>query len=344
MIRFNDLDGVRILGTGSSVTLTQNQIWSNDGLGIDLGGDSVTANDGGDVDTGPNELMNFPTVPSPVESGPNLSVAFGLDLAPGFYRVEFFKNPPPGADPSGYGEGEAFASSVVVQRVGAGPQGFNHAFAGSAGDVITATTTHCTDATMACSAPGSTSEFSFAVTAVTTVVELVSFTAVGDDTSVLLEWRTASELNNLGFHLHRALSEAGPWTRITPSLIPGLGSSPEGASYSFRDTGLANGVRYFYRLEDIDARSGSTFHGPVSAVPEVVPPADEEENASGSEDSESAGSPEETRTYGRPEDASFRVVSRTKRRRGRGAFDARLRCHRDPRRSPRLRPRLRPAH
>ncbi len=90
----------------------------------------------------------------------------------------------------------------------------------------------------------------------TTAVDLMSFDAVGADSAVGLSWRTGSELNNLGFHLYRSPSATGPWTRITPSLIPGLGSSPEGASYSFRDTGLVNGVRYFYRLEDIDSESG----------------------------------------------------------------------------------------
>jgi len=50
---------VRILGD-SSVTLTQNQIWSNDGLGLNLNADGVTANDPGDTDVGPNSLLNFP--------------------------------------------------------------------------------------------------------------------------------------------------------------------------------------------------------------------------------------------------------------------------------------------
>ncbi|MCG6923367.1 MAG: right-handed parallel beta-helix repeat-containing protein, partial [Acidobacteria bacterium] len=156
----------------------------------------------------------------------------------------------------------------------------------------------------------------------TTVVELLSFHAVGSDSAVDLSWRTGSELRNLGFHLHRALSEDGPWTRVTSSLIPGLGSSPEGASYSYRDAGLTNGVRYFYRLEDIDSESGSTFHGPVSAVPGASPPA-EDEDSGGSEGSDegegsdpsSGDSPGDVtpQTYGRPEDVSFRVVSRTKR-------------------------------
>ena len=103
----------------------------------------------------------------------------------------------------------------------------------------------------------------------TTEVELSSFTASPGDGSVLLEWRTESELDNLGFHLYRALSDAGPWTRLTSSLIPGLGSSAVGQAYSYRDTGLSNGTRYFYRLEDVDASSKVTSHGPVSAVPQA---------------------------------------------------------------------------
>jgi hypothetical protein len=40
-----------------------------------------------------------------------------------------------------------------------------------------------------------------------------------------------------------------------------------GASYTWRDAGLLNGTRYYYRLEDVDASSKTTSHGPVSAVP-----------------------------------------------------------------------------
>ncbi len=109
----------------------------------------------------------------------------------------------------------------------------------------------------------------------TTVVTLQSFGATGLDSVVELRWRTASELDNLGFHVYRAASENGPWTRLTPSLIPGLGSSAVGQAYSFRDTGLTNGTRYFYRLDDVDARSKTTSHGPVSAVPSAAAPASE---------------------------------------------------------------------
>ena len=82
----------------------------------------------------------------------------------------------------------------------------------------------------------------------TNVPGTVSFEAWPSDSTVGLTWETGSELSNLGFHLYRGVSAGGPWTRITPSLIPGLGSSPVGASYSWTDNGLENGVEYFYRL------------------------------------------------------------------------------------------------
>ncbi len=119
----------------------------------------------------------------------------------------------------------------------------------------------------------------------TTEVKLQSFSAVAGDAAVSLEWRTASELDNLGFHVYRAPSEHGPWTRLTASLIPGLGSSAVGQAYAFRDTGLANGTRYFYRLEDVDAASKATSHGPVSAVPGAGAPG----GAPGSEPRASSG-------------------------------------------------------
>ena len=105
-----------------------------------------------------------------------------------------------------------------------------------------------------------------------TAVRLMSFAAIPGDGTVTLEWRTGSELDNLGFHVYRGPSADGPWSRLTSSLIPGLGSSPIGQSYSWMDGGLANGVTYYYRLEDVDTSSVSTFHGPVSATPQGATP------------------------------------------------------------------------
>jgi hypothetical protein len=104
-------------------------------------------------------------------------------------------------------------------------------------------------------------------TLATTAVELLSFEARGLDGTVELTWETGSELDNLGFHLYRSSSEAGPFERITRQVIPGLGSSPAGARYSYPDTGLTNDVTYYYKLEDIETTGPTEKHGPVSATP-----------------------------------------------------------------------------
>ena len=71
----------------------------------------------------------------------------------------------------------------------------------------------------------------------------VSFEASPGDSAVELSRgaRRPSSTTSASMSIAR-LSENGPWERITPSLIPGLGSSPEGASYSWTDTGLVNGT------------------------------------------------------------------------------------------------------
>jgi hypothetical protein len=143
---------------------------------------------------------------------------------------------------------------------------------------------------------------------ITTEVELSSFTATGEDGAVAVSWTTASELHNLGFHLYRSTSAAGPFERVTASVIPGLGSSPSGASYSYRDSGLLNGVAYFYQLEDVETTGHTKRHGPVSATPQAgLGPA-----AGTSPPSDGTAPPASSAriTYGDPSRVSLRVMER----------------------------------
>ncbi|MFQ5967888.1 MAG: choice-of-anchor Q domain-containing protein, partial [Acidimicrobiia bacterium] len=148
---------------GLSGAVLRNSIYGNGSLGIDLATNGITPNDPGDVDGGPNGLLNFPVITSAGEAGGTVIVDFDLDLAAGDYRVEFFDNPS-GADPSGNGEGEVLVSSVNIAHTGSGVESFSHSFLGSAGDVITTTNTHCTNP--GCTAFDATSEFSGAVTVI----------------------------------------------------------------------------------------------------------------------------------------------------------------------------------
>jgi len=154
----------------------------------------------------------------------------------------------------------------------------------------------------------------------TTAVTLKSFAAEAGDREVLLVWETGSELDNLGFHLYRSETASGPWQRITASLIPGLGSSPDGATYSYRDLGLANGTTWYYLLEDVETTGRTKRHGPVEATPR--------EELAGSPEGAHTADPEapgaDDRTawirYGTPDDTDLRVVGR-----GAGSVEVELR-------------------
>jgi hypothetical protein len=105
-------------------------------------------------------------------------------------------------------------------------------------------------------------------------VALASFTATEGDGQVLLEWETASEIDNIGFNLYRSTSEGGPYVRINDSLIPSKAlGSVVGACYSYTDSDVINGTTYYYKLEDVDVYSHAEFHGPISATPGAQPTA-----------------------------------------------------------------------
>ncbi|MCF7975826.1 MAG: right-handed parallel beta-helix repeat-containing protein [Phycisphaerae bacterium] len=99
-----------LLSIGNRVTA--NSIFSNGEIGINLydrySHDWVTENDPGDIDTGPNRLMNFPVLTSAMATPGRLIVKGTIDTHnPKQAMLEFFANSAPD-DATGYGEGEIF--------------------------------------------------------------------------------------------------------------------------------------------------------------------------------------------------------------------------------------------
>jgi uncharacterized repeat protein (TIGR01451 family) len=100
----------------------------------------------------------------------------------------------------------------------------------------------------------------------TTAVDLASFTATGAGDAVRVAWRTATEIDNLGFNLYRADWIDAPRTKLNAALIPGQApGSPVGGSYQFVDGVVQPGARYYYWLEDVDLYGRATLHGPITA-------------------------------------------------------------------------------
>jgi hypothetical protein len=79
-------------------------------------------------------------------------------------------------------------------------------------------------------------------------VELTSFTAVGNNGVVELNWETATEINNLMFEIERR-TEASEFRTI--GYVDGAGTSTEPINYSYTDRTVENGS-YIYRLKQID--------------------------------------------------------------------------------------------
>jgi hypothetical protein len=155
-IAFATRDGVRLVsGTGNAIV--GNSIFLNGVLGIDLGSDGPTANDGGnppDGDSGANDLQNFPVLSTSILIANGLiQVAGQLDSTPNSsIRVEFFNNPDFDLYAASSAQGRHFLSSATVATDGNGHGVFtvNLAFSTADGPYITATAT----------GSGGTSEFS----------------------------------------------------------------------------------------------------------------------------------------------------------------------------------------
>ena len=97
-IWFNGQDGIAI-ASGTGNRLVGNSFVQNLQLGIDLGNNGPTANDAGDLDTGANNLQNFPVIASAVmDSVGGATVTGNLNSTPNTtFHVEFFADIPCGA-------------------------------------------------------------------------------------------------------------------------------------------------------------------------------------------------------------------------------------------------------
>jgi hypothetical protein len=98
-------------------------------------------------------------------------------------------------------------------------------------------------------------------------VELTSFTAVANEDDVILNWSTATELNNFGFEVQR--STAGN-EFSTVGFVNGHGTTTEAKEYRFVDANLTAG-NYTYRLKQVDFNGTFAYSDEVNA--EVTSPA-----------------------------------------------------------------------
>lgn len=151
IIAYNDTSGISIMDDNSLYnTISANSIFKNGLLGIDIFPWGPNTNDAGDTDTGPNEMMNSPTISvctfdtihhtTWITGSMNYSVQNPLEI-----RIELFISD---TIYMGQGQGKKYLGSALCDANGNWMYGGNKAVSG---DIITATATDKN---------GNTSEFS----------------------------------------------------------------------------------------------------------------------------------------------------------------------------------------
>lgn len=106
-------------------------------------------------------------------------------------------------------------------------------------------------------------------------VELVSFVAMAEGRQVNLFWITESEVNNLGFILHRKEKMEQNWKNIasyrTQHYLKGQGNSSCRTEYQFIDKKVLSQHTYLYRLSDVDFIGNETMLKVIEITMPFIP-------------------------------------------------------------------------
>jgi CSLREA domain-containing protein len=260
VVAYNTTQGI-VVGTDASATdvsntsvrgniVYQNGDADNMDIGIDLGGDGVTANDnsGDDADTGPNNLQNFPIIEDVTydESNDNVSISYRVQTTTSNaaypLTIDFYA-----ADSEQSGEGQTYIGSQEYTSGDARSSVTNVIDLSSFSDI----TSDDHFVATATDANGNTSEF--VSTAEELPVELATFegTQTGAS-SVELRWTTASEQNNAGFRVQHKAADDNSWQKLgfVESKADG-GTTSDARTYRFSTEDLAAGTHQF-RLKQMD--------------------------------------------------------------------------------------------
>jgi hypothetical protein len=258
-----------LIWSGVGNAITQNSIFSNAFLGIDLGRNGVTLNDSlGHA--GPNNYQDFPVLTS-AASIAGVTAIQGTVHGPAnsSITVEFFASP--AADPSGFGQGQRYLGSISVPTDGSGNASFTAVFSASIahGWVVSATATD---------AGGNASEFSQCLAAKTAGILTLTSAAVTATEGATFSGPVASFTD----------SDGDPAGNFTASVIWSDGQTTAGVVTSDNNGGFVvttgrdfveeGGVSFIVQLTDSDgtttSASGSStvLDAPLSATGVTISP------------------------------------------------------------------------
>lgn len=90
-------------------------------------------------------------------------------------------------------------------------------------------------------------------------VELAAFDVKALGSALRLDWSTASEMNNSGFHVERRVKGGEDWNEI--EFVAGAGTSNQVHTYGYTDAKVVANTTYQYRLRQVDFDGSVTYSG-----------------------------------------------------------------------------------
>jgi len=244
--------------------ITRNSIYNNTGLGIDLnyngtaGPVTVSLNDDGDGDVGPNNIQNFPMIDS-VRKLTSTTVAI-YGKAPAGATLEFFisdgQSNKHGGTTLNYGEGKTYLGSAV-EGSGADLDGGIGSY-NVAGNISTANTnmfavvltyaggiTFMDSVTSTATVAGNTSEFGPVITVLNILdVKLINFFSTYKDGNVKLSWQAVTDQSFQYFDVEHS-TDGVTFSRLRTVNAKSAGTISE---YQIDHSGVTEG-NHFYRLK-----------------------------------------------------------------------------------------------
>jgi hypothetical protein len=117
-------------------------------------------------------------------------------------------------------------------------------------------------------------------------VELIAFEAFIKGKDVILQWQTASEIENAFWYIDRKILSREEYDQIEAgelelenslkdyirvATVEGQGSITSRTDYEYIDRNVPMSEVYAYRLADVSFNGEITFHTPVLVVPDAIP-------------------------------------------------------------------------
>ncbi len=145
---------------------------------------------------------------------------------------------------------QLLANGNIVVRSGSAPQAGTYNFTSRTTDAQGRTT----------DTPLSITVYGAQPTATPLPVELISFTAKSKEGNIILEWATASEVNNSHFEIQRGSSLS---TFENIGSVRGNGTSNKAKHYQYKDTNPLPNITY-YRLKQVDLDGNFSYSNIVA--------------------------------------------------------------------------------